>query len=383
MNTNNLQQPITNIFSLSSFSQNNEDLDFDSSISKEELIDEIMPKLQQILVERFPDNPQKQKIKIYSDRISFAAPCCGDSAKDYSKKRGNIILEGKFQNSYKCHNCGTYMSLSSFFKKYKHPLSLSSIGYISAHKPNTQSSTLSDASINYLFDVKLIENYAVDREYLKTKLNLEDCDQTTKNSAYYYLINRKQYCFSKFLYSKSDNILFVLNLTPNNKVIGIQTRNLNKYLQGQSKYKTYNLSNIYSLLLKEEKEIPEEVDKFSMLFNSLTVSYNVPVIVTEGPMDAFLLKNCIALCGASKHLNFDLNYRYLFDDDKTGRKHSIEMLQNGSYVFLWNKLKKDLNLPKREKWDINDLAIYCAENNLQFPQIEKYFSNDNFDLLDI
>ena len=74
-----------------------------SNLSKEELIAEILPKLQAILNERFPGNPQKQKIKIYPDRINFAAPCCGDSAKDNSKKRGNIILTGPFQMTYKCH----------------------------------------------------------------------------------------------------------------------------------------------------------------------------------------------------------------------------------------------------------------------------------------
>lgn len=373
---------ISNIFSLSSTTS--EDIfNIDSSISKDELIEEIVPKLQQILNERFPNNPQKQKIKIYPDRISFAAPCCGDSARDNSKKRGNIILTGKFQNSYKCFNCGTYMSIVSFFKKYKHPLSLSGISYVASNQPNIQASSNNDASINYLFDLQTINQYVVQRDYLKSKLNLEECDQTIKNSAYYYLINRKQFSFSKFLYSRADNLLFVLNLTPDNNIIGIQTRSLDKNYKGSSKYKTYNLSNIYKLLLKEEKEIPDDVNKLSMLFNSLTVNYTNPVTIVEGPMDSFLLKNCIALCGAEKHLNFDLNYRYLFDDDNAGRKHAINLLNEGSTVFLWSKLKKDLNLPKREKWDINDLAIYCADNHIPFPNIDKYFSNDLLDLLDI
>lgn len=372
----------SNIFSLSS-STSEDIFNIDSSISKEELIDEIIPKLQQILIERFPNTPQKQKIKIYSDRISFAAPCCGDSMKDYSKKRGNIILEGKFQNSYKCHNCGTYMSLTNFFNKYNHPLSISGLSYVSSHKPNTQSSVSSDSSLNYLFDLQLIEQYSISKQYLKEKLNLEECSDIEKNTAYYYLINRKQFNFSKFLYSRADNLLFVLNLTPNDKVIGIQTRSLDKFYKGNSKYKTFNLSNIYKLLLKEEKEVPEEINKLSMLFNSLIVNYNSPVTIVEGPMDSFLVKNCIALCGAGKHIGFDLNYRYLFDDDDTGRKHAIEMLNQGSQVFLWDKLKKEYNLPKREKWDINDLVIYCSNNNIKFPNLDKYFSNDSFDLLDI
>lgn len=373
----------SNIFNLSS-STSEDIFDIDSTLSREELIDEIMPKLQHILIEAFPNNPQKQKIKIYPDRISFAAPCCGDSAHDNYKKRGNIILKGRFQNSYKCFNCGTYMPLVTFFKRYGYPLSLPGMNYVSANRPNIENyNHSSDSSLNYLFDLQAIKQFSISRDYLKQKLNLEECDQVIKNSAYYYLINRKQFNFSKFLYSRAENLLYVLNLTLDGDIIGIQTRPLDKYYNGSSKYKTYNLSNVYKLLLKEEKEIPEEIDKLSMLFNSLLVNYNSPVIIVEGPMDSFLLKNCIALCGANKHLRFDLNYRYLFDDDKAGRKHTMELLKEGSYVFLWGKYKKDLNLPKRDKWDVNDVVKYCSEHNINILPVEKYFSNDSYDLLDI
>ena len=88
---------------------------FDSSshltMTKEEFISEITPKIQEILKKVFTGNTSKQKIRVHKDRISFAAPCCGDSAHDNYKKRGNIILEGKFKNLYKCIKCGTRMSV--------------------------------------------------------------------------------------------------------------------------------------------------------------------------------------------------------------------------------------------------------------------------------
>ena len=71
-------------------------------LSKDEFVELIVPKVQEILNKRFPDNPAKRRIKVYKDRISFAAPCCGDSASLQHRKRGNIILEGKFKNLYKC-----------------------------------------------------------------------------------------------------------------------------------------------------------------------------------------------------------------------------------------------------------------------------------------
>ena len=100
-------------------------------------------------------------------------------------------------------------------------------------------------------------------------------------------------------------------------------------------------------------------------------------------MDSFLVTNAVALCGAGHNMPFDLRFRYLFDDDETGRKHSIEKLEEGYEVFMWERLKKDLDLPQREKWDINDVILWCNANKKQLPNLSKYFSNDQFDLLDI
>ena len=353
-------------------------------MTRDELVSEIIPKIEAILKERFPGNPQKQKIKIFKDRIAFAAPCCGDSAHSNSKKRGNIILDGEFRNMYKCHNCGCCMSMYNFFKRFGNGLSLDAIDYVISHKNNSlgisHDSSFQDSSINLLFDTEIIDEYAIDREYLKNKCHLEEC--STPNNAYYYLTKRKQFDFTKFLYHKKHNLLFVLNLTPSGKIIGMQVRNLNKFYKGP-KYKTYKLSKIYSLLMHEEKDIPGNIENMSMIFNILLIDYNKQITVLEGPMDSFLVSNSVALCGAGHNMPFDMKFRYLFDDDETGRKHSIEKLSEGYEVFMWERLKKDLNLPQREKWDINDVILWCNDNKIQLPNLSKYFSNDQFDLLDI
>lgn len=353
---------------------------FDSSLSKDELIEEIMSKLQEILVKRFPNNPQRQKIKVYPDRINFAAPCCGDSATNNLKKRGNIILSGPFQMTYKCHNCGRSMPIYTFFKQFGQTLSLGSIDYITSHKPDASVSNIADSSSNYLYDTTLIDSLAIDREQFKSLYQLEECN--IPNAAYYYLINRKQYNFKQFLYQPKYQLLFLLNLTASGKIFGLQIAHLNKGYNGP-KYKTYKLSRIYTELLKTPKEIPEEIDFLSMIFNILTINYNVPVTIVEGPMDSFLIRNCIATCGAGKHIKFDFKYRYLFDDDKTGRKHALEKLADGYEVFMWDRFKSDLGLPNRLKWDMNDVVIYCSDNNIKIPRLDNYFSNDNLDSLSI
>lgn len=349
-------------------------------ISKEEMISEMESKLHDILINRFPDNPQKQKIKVYPDRLNFAGPCCGDSVKDSTKKRGNIILSGPFQMTYKCHNCGSSMTVQSFFRRFGQPLSLNGIDYVVTHRPSESIGNQTDTATEYLYDVKKIEDLAISRDTFKSIFDLEECD--IPNVAYYYLINRKQYRFEKFLYQPTYKLLFLLNLTPSGKIFGIQIAHLDKKYKGP-KYKTYKLSKIYSDLLKTDMEIPEDVDFFSMLFNILLINYNIPVTVVEGPMDSFLIKNCIATCGAGKNINMDFPVRYLFDDDETGRRHALEKLNNGFQVFMWDRFKSDLGLPSRKKWDMNDVVRYCADNKIKVPVLDPYFSNNELDSLDI
>jgi hypothetical protein len=369
-----------NIFDASVISQTASE----HEMTRDELVEELRPKLEDILKARFSGNSQKQQIKVYKDRISFAAPCCGDSAKDSSKKRGNIILEGKFKNMYKCHNCGTCMSMYNFFKRNGAALSIRAIDYVIANKAdNTYDPGAVDSSMNLLYDTEIIDEFAIDREYFKEKCHLVECDNTaTYSQANAYLRKRLQFNYKKFLYHPTHNLLFILNLTPSGKIIGLQVRNMNRYFTGP-KYKTYKLSKIYSILLHEEREIPDNIENLSMVFNILLVNYNQPITVVEGPMDSFLIKNCVALCGAGHHMPFDLMYRYLYDDDKTGRKHAIEKLNEGYEVFMWDKLKADLMLPRKEKWDVNDLLIYCTEHKINIPPLANYYSSNNLDLLDI
>lgn len=358
----------------------------DSSIknlSKDEFVSEIKPILEQIVKEHFPGNNSKQNIKVYKDRIAIAAPCCGDSVTRNSLKRGNIILAGKFTGYYKCFNCGTFMRIDKFLSQYNKSCSLDIINYI-VDNTNNDYTIKQDSSINALFDIDNIESYCVDIDYLVKYLKLEYVDKEHKNNAYYFLIQRNQFNFEKFLYDPILNRLIILNLTPNKKILGLQIRLLDKIIKSnEPKYKTYTLTNIYKLLLNNEKEIPDELDSLSMLFNICLVDINKPIIVLEGPLDSFLINNSIATTGANKHLNINLLFYYLYDNDTTGLKNAINKLNVGNHVFLWSKLKNDLNLPKRKKWDWNDVVNYCKTNNIKVPNPILYFSNSVFDLLDI
>ena len=351
---------------------------FDSSshltMTKEEFISEITPKIQEILKKVFPGNASKQKIRVHKDRISFAAPCCGDSAHDNYKKRGNIILEGKFKNLYKCFNCGTCMSVQNFLKKYDQNISLGMADYISDKARGFAKE--SSSNVSYLYDDETIDEYAIDREYFRQILNLTECNEYCYGKT--YLINRRQYNFSKFMYSKQANKLFVLNLTKSGKIFGIQVR---RFGDSNAKYKTYSLQKIHEIILKDNVTVPDDINELSMIFNILLVDYSNYVTVTEGPMDSFLIKNSIALCGAGKKVEFQFMTRYLFDDDKPGREHAIEKIKEGYRVFMWENFKKDLGIKSGKKLDMNDVIMWCYDNNKVCPKIDDYFSENELDLI--
>jgi hypothetical protein len=356
---------------------------FDSSNinNVSDFVNEIVPELTDILKMTFPENKYKQNVRVHSNnRISIACPLCGDSASDSHKKRGNIILDaGRFQYMYKCHNCGAYMSINTFFDKFKKKLSLGTIEYINSNKSGYEYA-IRESSMNMLFDVPNIEAHAIDREVFKDKCGLMEIMGTDAEK---YLHKRNQFKSQFFLFDNLEKLIYILNLTPSGKIIGVQTKPLYKNKNADPKYKTYKLSNIYSMLMNMECEITDEMDALSMIFNIFNVDYSRPIIVTEGPLDAFLLPNSIALCGAHKGINIEFNFYYMFDDDKTGRGKSIEQMKRGSNVFLWTKYKSLLELPDKKKWDYNDVVNYCKEHNIKMPNVLGYFSNDEFDIIDI
>ena len=151
-----------------------------------------------------------------------------------------------------------------------------------------------------------------------------------------------------------------------------------------------NLHAQYQKLMAEYQKAINELNRLqfdgvafelSMLFNILAVDITRPVTIVEGPMDSFLIRNCVALCGAGKHIEFPFEVRYMFDDDKAGREHAIEKIREGYDVFLWDNFKKDIGMQSHGKVDFNDVVMWCDKNNVRIPSLDGYYSNDELDLI--
>lgn len=369
----------------------------DKEVSLDEYIQTIKEKLQPILNKTFSNSPLKKEIHECHDRIEFACPYCGDSMKSDRKRRGNIILKKKFANFFKCHNCGEFKRVDQFFKEWDQELDLSVINYITNNINNFDSSFNKDFDLGVLVDTEKFEKFAITREFFKKVLNFQEAHDSEIS---YWLKKRLQFNSNFFLYDPYQKSLYILNLTQKGKIIGAQKRNFkNKQIGYRPKYITYNLSRLYEfifdILKKKNKDTSkfdisrvsekkiEEINIFSQLFNILNINISKPIILFEGPTDALMIKNSIGNSGLQKEFPLPIPLRYCFDDDDPGRKKTIQAIQQGKDVFLWEKFKRDHQLPYRKKWDMNDVFIYFHENNKKKPYIDNYFSDDPLDIIDI
>ncbi len=374
----------SNIFDTSSLTIKN--------MSDDEFYEETTSKLSEILQHEFRGIPYKQQIKKTVDGLNFACPFCGDSATDVRKKRAHFILKGNWSGNFKCFNCGKFMKINNFFRAFDVPMSLSAISYVNEHVTNlTPFHTNSNEVTSEVLDKSSVIQYSVKKDYIKKYLGLYEIDKNNINSVegYNYLIDRCQYNFNNFLYDPRGKYIVILNIVDTDKVFGIQIRDITG--KKKAKYLTMSLSKIHNKILKDDIEIPSNVEALSTVFNIFNIDLYRPILVTEGPFDAFLLPNCIATSGASKSIGIDLPFWFVYDSDKTGNEHAMKMLEKGYNVFMWEKLKKDLGLPNKNpyssnkfKWDINDVIKWCRDNNYtQKIYWSKYFSNDMLDGLDI
>jgi hypothetical protein len=293
-------------------------------------------------------------------------------------KRGNFILKGKFRNFYKCHNCGEFKKIDRFFKDFGKELELRIINYISETINDFKTFTSNKYDPGLVIDTGDMEDLAIDRDELKKGFGLLEVKGTFAGK---WLRERLQFVDERFLYSPKKNYVAVLNLTRNGKIMGLQRRNFGK--RDNPKYQTYTLSKLYSLMKKDVKVVSEEADTFSQVYNIFFVDMMKPITLFEGPMDCFLFRNSVANAGANRSFPIDIPHRYFFDDDETGRKKTLEKLNEGYGVFLWGRLKRTMNLPYRTKWDLNDLHIYVKKMGLKMPVLETFFSDDPLDMIDI
>jgi hypothetical protein len=331
----------------------------------------------------FGKDPARTKIYQGGNRLIFCCPYCGDS-KDPKKKRGNLYVDTL---TYKCYNggCGIFKPLNGFVRDFNltEMLTTDEISEIAEISRSSVARKKIRNSIDYFFQ----QNYKdilISRDYFKKKLKLTEVTGTYSEK---WLLERNHIPDLKFLWDPLRKNLYLLNLSGDETLIlGLQIRPIVK--KTSSKYYTYKLSGIYKNLLKEsspEKILrAEEIDPISSVFGFSTVDLDSMVTTFEGPLDAWLCPNSIALCSINNSFPFDIsNKRWLLDSDVAGKEKARALLQNGEEVFLWDKFLRENNFPERDKWDLNDVVNYARKNKIKIKKLDNYFSSEKWDIIDI
>jgi len=336
-----------------------------------------------VLRKEFPDYPLKQNISKSLNRLSISCPYCGDS-KNPRKKRGNFYLDTL---TYKCYNggCGVFKDSISFFKDFGLYGSLSGgekkeISQILDENKSKRNNSYGKIDFSYFIDNNFT-SVLINRNDLCNSLGLVDVDSS---KILVYIKRRHQNPDSKFAWDPKKERLFLFNLTPDNKVMGLQIRNMNS-IKGSSKYLTYRLSGIYSKLLgiNDESiiEKAQKVDPVSHVFGLGSLDFGKEVTVFEGPMDSWLWGNSVGLCSIENRFPFGVNnLRYWYDWDSAGINKSMELLGEGKMVFNWGKFLEEHSITKNRKWDLNDLVIHLRSSGKKIKKFDNYFTKDVLDL---
>lgn len=347
-------------------------------VNEDDLKEKIKDIVDSILDETFT-TPEKRVSIQRGERLNFACPYCGDSYGDSYKKRANIYYNGY---TFHCYNCGKHTSALVFFKDFKKDIDSSEKIFL--HNVSSEASARKAVSLQkaytYYIDFDNMNRYALDRDIFLKKYRLVDAKYNTHIRE--YLNGRCQYKMENFAYDVKKDQLYILNLTNIGKVVGYQVRNF----KFGPKYVTHELSDIYKHIgieiSDDEKEKFEEANRLSCCFGISTTNFNRDIIVTEGPLDSFLVDNGMCVCGLKKTFPFDLaNIKYMYDYDVAGSKKTLEVAKTGKKVFMWRKYCEAAGIEKvGDKLDWSDAVKMQEGREGGVLSPDKFFTENKYDL---
>ena len=274
--------------------------------------------------------PKFKRVK--PNLFNFRCPICGDSQKHKNKARG-YFYQVKTNTNFKCHNCGASSSFNNFLKRIDPTL----------HKQYTMEKFKEGhTGRNFVVEEPKLE---FKKPVFRKKLDLPRADEVSIAKEY---LEKRKLDPSKFYFAYKfkectntqkqtfdtigrDESRIIIPMYDEDKIlIGFQGRSLGP---NSVKYITVmindNAQKVYGL---------DQVDS------------QKPIYIIEGPFDATLVQNSIAMCGS------DLDIRtfgwsdciYVYDNEPRNREivNRIDKTINGGYkVVIWptSVVEKDIN----------------------------------------
>ena len=238
--------------------------------------------------------------QVKSGLYNFRCPICGDSSRNKNKTRGYFYAM-KNNTNFKCHNCGSSMSLSNFLKK---------IDPVLYKQYQMEKFKEGHTGKNFSTPAPKLD-FSDSKPAFKKKVRLGLPKASTNDAATEYLVKRKLDP-EKFYYTSSfkkwantltkafdntqmdDERIVIPLFTKDGDLFGFQGRAL-----GPSKVK-------YITIMLDDSQ--------PKVYGLESVDLDKTVYVVEGPFDSTFVDNGIAMCGADVSLDTlgikDLVYVY-------------------------------------------------------------------------
>ena len=283
--------------------------------------------------------------RVKPNLFNFRCPICGDSQKQKSKARG-YFYQMQVQTNYKCHNCGASMSFSNFLKKVDPTLHkqfvmekfkegfAGSKGSTTVEAPDfkkiIKKPVFKEKQIvvepPQTLDLPKASEIPIAREYLeKRKLD---------PSKFYFAYKFGEWAKKqKPTYNASgrDESRIIIPMYDEDKIlIGFQGRILGP-----------NSVKYITVMIKDDAPKIYGLDQ---------IDSQKPIYIIEGPFDATLVQNGVAMCGSDLDIrSFGWsNYIYVYDNEPRNREivnRIAKTIDGGDKVVIWptSVVEKDIN----------------------------------------
>ena len=271
--------------------------------------------------------------RVKANLYNFRCPICGDSQKHKNKARG-YFYQFKVNTNFKCHNCGASLSFNNFLKKIDPTL----------HKQYTlekfkegfaggNNFVVEEPKFNFkkpvfkkTLDLPKASEVKVAREYLENRKL--DATKFYFAAKFKEWTNTQKQTFDTI--GRDESRIIIPMYDEDKTLIGFQGRSLGP-----------NSVKYITVMIKDDAPKIYGLDK---------IDCQKPIFVIEGPFDATLVENSVAMCWSDLDLrSFGWSdYIYVYDNEPRNREivnRIAKTINRGDKVVIWPTTinQKDIN----------------------------------------
>jgi len=279
--------------------------------------------------------------RVKPNLYNFRCPICGDSQKHKNKARG-YFYQYKADTNFKCHNCGASSTFNNFIKRIDPTLHKQYVMEKFKERNVGKGSIIPEPEFNFkkpVFKKKLDLPKASEVKIAKEYLEKRKLDP----SKFYFAYKFKEWTNTQkqtFDTIGRDESRIIIPMYDEDKIlIGFQGRSLGP-----------NSVKYITVMINEDAPKIYGLDQ---------IDSQKPIYIIEGPFDATLVQNSVAMCGSDLDIrSFGWSdYIWVFDNEPRNREivSRIERCINrGDKVVIWPShiQEKDVNEMILAKYDI-------------------------------